>query len=233
MSLFRRALAEFLGTFGFVFLACAAVVIDNFPSARFGLVGIAAISGLALAAMVSATMGFSGGMLNPAITAAMVVTRRLGIAEGGAFVAAQLVGGIAAVGMLMLALPAGVGTIVLWGTPLLSARIATSDGILIEAVLTAILTLTWLGTVGTRRGEGGTGAGGLAVGLALVALTLVGQPLTGAALNPARAFGPALFGGNFVNQVVWWVGPMVGATIAAVLWRLVDSERRTASGERS
>lgn len=222
MPLHRRALAEFAGTFGFVFLACAAVVIDNFPSARFGLVGIAAITGLALAAMVSATAGVSGGMLNPAITVAMVATRRLGLTEGGALIGAQLVGAVAAVGMLMLALPAGVGTIVLWGTPLLSARVATSDGILIEAVLTAILTLTWLGTIGTRRGEGNGGAGGIAVGLALVALTLVGQPLTGAALNPARAFGPALFGGNFANQMVWWVGPMVGATIAAVVWRLAE-----------
>ncbi|HET9133400.1 MAG TPA: aquaporin [Gemmatimonadales bacterium] len=226
MSLLRRAIAEFAGTFGFVFLACAAVVIDNFPSARFGLVGIAAITGLALAAMVAATAGVSGGMLNPAITVAMVATRRLGLTEGGALIGAQLVGAVAAVGMLMLALPAGVGTIVLWGTPLLSARVATSDGILIEAVLTAILTLTWLGTIGARRGEGNGGAGGIAVGLALVALTLVGQPLTGAALNPARAFGPALFGGNFANQVVWWVGPMVGALVAAAAWRLIETRDR-------
>jgi glycerol uptake facilitator-like aquaporin len=89
-------------------------------------------------------------------------------------------------------------------------------GIAIEAVLTVVLVLTVFGTAVDRRAPR---LGGMAIGLAVAADILVGGPLTGAAMNPARWFGPALASGHWDNWYVWWLGPLIGAIVAAVIYR--------------
>src|SRR5690606_33679121 len=107
-SLVQRLTAEALGTFGLVFIGGATVVTTAFPGAGFGLLGIAAAHGLVLAVMVTATMRISGGHLNPAVTAGLLVGRRIGARDAASYMLAQLAGAVVAAYLIKLLLPAGV-----------------------------------------------------------------------------------------------------------------------------
>jgi hypothetical protein len=100
-------------------------------------------------------------------------------------------------------------------------------GIAIEAVLTVVLLLTVFGTAVDDRAPK---LGGMAIGLAVAADVLFGGPLTGAAMNPARWFGPAVASGFLDNWYVWWVGPLLGAAVAALLYRFVFAEPSAVEG---
>lgn len=211
----RRATAEILGTFTLVFFGCGAVVMDSFPGARFGLMGIALVHAVALAVAVSATMHVSGGHLNPAVTIGLLTARRITPSDAAVYLAAQLAGALFAVAVAKWLLPANVGDLVAWGTPKLSPGIDLGKGIAIEAVLTFFLMMAVMGTVVARNAPK---IGGFGVGLTLIFAIMIGGPLTGAALNPARAFGPAVLSGTMTAQAVYWIGPILGAIAAALLW---------------
>ena len=211
----RRATAEILGTFTLVFFGCGAVVMDSFPGARFGLMGIALVHAVALAVAVSATMHVSGGHLNPAVTIGLLTARRITPSDAGVYLAAQLAGALFAVAVAKWLLPANVGDLVAWGTPKLSPGTNLGKGIAIEAVLTFFLMMAVKGTVVARNAPK---IGGFGVGLTLIFAIMIGGPLTGAALNPARAFGPAVLSGTMTAQAVYWIGPILGAIAAALLW---------------
>lgn len=215
-SLARRATAELLGSFALVFFGCGAVVMNAFPDARYGLMGIGLVNAMIFSVAVSMTMGISGGFLNPAITAGLVAVRRLTPRDGLAYVAAQLAGGVLALVVLRQLLPASVGSLVLWGTPILHTSVELGQGIAIEATLTFFLMCAVMGTAVAATAPR---IGGFGVGLVLFVTTMIGGPLTGAALNPARAFGPAIVSGNMTAQAVWWIGPVVGAVAAALVWQ--------------
>lgn len=220
----RRATAEIFGTFTLVFFGCGAVVMDSFPGARYGLMGIALVHAVALAVAVSATMGISGGHLNPAVTVGMLAARRISPSDAGVYVVAQLAGALFAVALAKWLMPASVGNLVAWGTPALNPLVTLTRGIAIEAVLTFVLMSAVMGTAVARNAPR---IGGFGIGLTLLFAIIVGGPLTGAALNPARAFAPALLSGSMTAQVVYWIGPILGAVMAALLW-----DRVLLAGER-
>jgi aquaporin Z len=220
----RRATAELLGTFILVFFGCGAVVMDAFPNARYGLMGIALVHAVALAVAVTMTMRISGGHCNPAVTAGLLAIRRISLRDAAAYVVAQLAGAVLAVALLKMLLPAAVASLAAWGTPALQPSVTFGKGIGIEAVLTFVLMSAVMGTVVARNAPK---VGGFGVGLTLVFAILVGGPLTGAALNPARAFGPALLSGSMTAHAVYWIGPIVGAVLAAVVWRWLLAEETT------
>ena len=217
-SLFRRSLAEFLGTFALVFIGTGAAASKYYPDATFGVFGVAVAHGLVLAVMVTALMGISGGHFNPAVTIGLTVTRRTEPIAALAYIAAQLVGGVAGALLLKTVYPGGVVRPMSYGTPSLANTIQIPDAILVEAVLTFFLMSA---IYGTCVNSSSPRIGGFGIGLTLLFCILVGGPLTGAALNPARAFGPALIAGQWVAHVVWWIGPIVGAVVAALLWEYV------------
>jgi glycerol uptake facilitator-like aquaporin len=134
------------------------------------------------------------------------------------YVVAQLVGALGAGLALLLVLPGPLGEATQLGTPALGAGIGVVEGITIEAILTLVLVLTVFGTAIDRRAPK---LGGMAIGLAVAADILMGGPLTGAAMNPARWFGPAVASGTYADWYVWWLGPLIGAILAAVLYRYV------------
>jgi glycerol uptake facilitator-like aquaporin len=107
------------------------------------------------------------------------------------------------------------------GTPQVGAGITIAGAIVVEAILTVLLVLAVFGTAIDRRAPK---LGGLAIGLAVTADVLMGGPLTGAAMNPARWFGPAVASGTFSDWYVWWIGPLLGATVAAAIYRLALAE---------
>jgi aquaporin Z len=165
--------------------------------------------------MVTATMTISGGHLNPAVTVGLLVARRIDPASAAAYVVTQLVAACLAAFTVKLLLPPGAVRAALLGVPVIASSVTLGQAIGIEAVLTFFLVSAVFGTAVSPDAPRVAGFG---IGLVLLFDILVGGPLTGAAMNPARAFGPAAVAGQWLGQVVYWVGPLSGAVVAALLW---------------
>jgi MIP family channel proteins len=215
--------AEAIGTFLFFFVGAGAVVLgQHSPDANGGLVGVALAHGLALAVLVSALGAVSGGHFNPAVTFAVWITGRIEPARAAMYVVVQLAAAVIAGLALRLVFPESSWEPVALGTPALGEGTDVMQGILIEAILTMVLLVAVFGTAIDPRAPK---IGGLAIGLAVAADILMGGPLTGAAMNPARWFGPAVASGTFDDWYVWWIGPLLGAAIVALVYRFVWEER--------
>jgi MIP family channel proteins len=216
-------IAETVGTFLFFFVGAGAVVLTaHLPDNNGGLVGIALAHGLALAVLVSAFGAISGGHFNPAVTFGVWITGRIEPARAGMYVVAQLIGGLIAGLALRLVFPESSWEPVKLGTPTVDPGITIVAAIAIEAILTMLLLFAVFGTAIDPRGPK---IGGLAIGLAVAADVFMGGPLTGAAMNPARWFGPAVASGTYDNWYVWWIGPLLGAAVAALIYRYSLEDR--------
>lgn len=212
-SLAKALVAEAVGTLALIFLGAGSILADQLSGGRVGIVGIALAHGLAIATMVAAAGHVSGGHFNPAVTLAFVVTGRLPAARSVWYVLAQLGGAVIAAWLLNLSFPAGARAATGLGTPALADGIRATTGIIVEAVMTFFLVFVIFGVAVDARGQRATA--GLAIGLVIAMDILAGGVLTGGAMNPARAFGPALVAGRWANHLVWWVGPALGGAAAA------------------
>jgi MIP family channel proteins len=217
-SLLRRSLAEAVGTFALVFIGCASIASRYFNEANYGVLGIAVAHAIVFSVMITATMGISGGHLNPAVTIGLLVARRTTARTAAAYIAAQLVGAVFGALLLRYLWPVNLTRSVSLGTPTIAGNILLSQAIGIEAVLTFFLVSAFFGTCVSPAAPK---VGGFGVGLVLLFDMIVGGNLTGAAMNPARAFGPALVSGQWVGHAVYWAGPLLGGIIAALLWEHV------------
>ena len=215
-----KLLAEFIGTFAFVFIGAgaAAVVGDG-----VGLPGIAAIAlahGLTIMAFAFAYGPVSGGHMNPAVTVGVLAVGAMTAGEAAGYIVSQLIGGV--VGALFLSAVLG-GAATGLGTPALAHNlvlgattltITPAAGFAIEAVLAFFLVTVVLATaVAGRAGN----LAPLAIGMTLTLNIIMGGALTGAAFNPARALGPMVATGTFNDIWLYMTAPIVGAIIAAVL----------------
>jgi MIP family channel proteins len=221
----QKMVAEFFGTFALIFMGVGSICIDKFIVAGgnpggLGLLGIAVAHGLAIAIMVTAVGHISGGHLNPAVTIGFWVTRRIGWLEAVLYWISQLAGATAAAFLLTKLVPEDTWRAVGLGTPDLARDLTRLSGMGIEAVLTFFLVFVVFATAVDERGAFSK-IGGFAIGLTITMDALMGGPLTGAAMNPARAFGPALIAHHWANHGVYWVGPLAGGVIAAVLYDFV------------
>ncbi len=207
----RPLVAEFVGVFMLVFIGGGAMIVNAYREGSVGLGGIAAAHGLALAIAVSATMGISGGHINPAITIGLWSVGRIDIRKAGLYVVAQLLGAVVAALALKSLFPTMAARIRQYGALSLAPDVTVATAILIEAVLTFFLAFAVMGTVVDSNAPK---VGGFGIGLTLWMCVLAGGQLTGAALNPARAFGTALVANFWVAQVAYWVGPILGAVVA-------------------
>ena len=219
----KARVAEALGTFFLVFIGAGSICLDAFTGGRVGLLGIAVANGLALSVAVSATLGLSGGHLNPAVTFGFMITGRMERRAGLLYMAAQLIGAAAGAFFLRMIFDENVWQARFLGTPDLSPAIKTGNGIFIEAVLTFLLVFVFWATVVDERAPKLAGFG---IGLTLCASILMGGALTGASLNPARTFGPAMASGHWSNHLVYWIGPLLGAAVAALLYDRLLLEKR-------
>ena len=217
-SLLRRSLAEALGTFALVFIGVGSVAAKYYPDANYGVFGIATAHAIVLAVMITATMAVSGGHLNPAVTIGLLVARRTTGQTAAAYVLAQLIGAVLGAAAIKAIFPIGATRPVALGTPAIASNIQLGQAITLEAILTFFLVSAVFGTVVNSEAPK---VGGFAVGLVLWFDIIVGGPITGAAMNPARAFGPALVAGQWVAHAVYWVGPILGGIVAALLWEHV------------
>ena len=217
-NLIKQCVAEAIGTFTLIFIGVGAIY--NLGSVPGGLLGIALAHGLAIAVMVSATGGISGGHLNPAVTFGLFVGGKIDFGKTIAYWIAQLSGAVAAGFLCVCLLGSGA---VAGGTPdipqanngSLLPIVSVAQAIAIEAVLTFFLVFVVYGSAVDARAPK---IGGLAIGLTVALDILFGGPLTGAAMNPARTFGPALASGHWNNHLVYWIGPLLGGALAGLIY---------------
>jgi MIP family channel proteins len=215
----QKLVAEFIGTFALIFFGAGSICADQFlhGAGSPGLFGIAAAHGLAIAIMVSALGHISGGHFNPAITIGFWVTRRVSTLDVALYWAAQLLGAIAAAFVLKAVIPEDTWRAVAIGTPELVRDLPRLSAMALEAVTTFFLVFVVFATAVDEKGTFRAIAG-FGIGLTITIGILVAGPFTGAALNPARAFGPALAASHWANWGVYWVGPLAGGFVAGLLY---------------
>ncbi len=221
MQALKKYVAECIGTFVLVFVACgtaAALGCSAEPNAAYFLT--AAAFGLVIVAMAYSIGNVSGCHINPAVSIAMLVSGKMSVADFFGYVIAQFAG--ATLGALalrgLLGPDSGLGT-----NGLYDGKIVAS--LLIEIVLTFIFVIAILGV--TSKIENSSVAG-IVIGLSLTLVHILGIHFTGTSVNPARSFGPAIFVGGEALSSLWVfiVGPLVGGVLAALCYKFLASEKK-------
>lgn len=248
-SITRGMIAEFIGTFALMFVGGGAIVMtaasDNGGG---GLIAVALAHGLILAVMISATMHISGGQINPAVSIGLLAIGKQSASQTAAFVLAQTAGSVIAALLLVLLLgplhaaaaSGGSGEIVSaieqvkigatlpsggsWNAGWAEPSVGLVAGL--ELIATFFLVFVVIGTAVDARGVGrGPLIGGFGIGLTVAADILAIGPVTGASMNPARSFGPALAStftgieGAWEMHWVYWLAPIGGGVLAALVWQ--------------
>src|SRR5271156_2090180 len=226
MSLKKRALAEFFGTFWLVFGGCgAAVLAAGFPTLGVGFAGVALAFGLTVLTMAFAIGHISGCHLIPAISLGLVVGKRFPASEFIPYVIAQVLGAITAADVLFLIASGKAGFDVHAGFASNGYGEHSPGGYGLVAALVAEIVLTFIFLVvilGATDKRAPAGFAGIPIGLCLTLIHLVGIPVTNLSVNPARSTGPALFaGGPYIAQLwLFWLAPIIGAAIAGAVYSI-------------
>lgn len=222
----KKLAAEFFGTFWLVFGGCgSAVLAAGFPELGIGFAGVALAFGLTVLTMAYAVGHISGGHFNPAVTLGLWAGGRFGAKEVVPYIIAQVIGGIAAAGILYLIASGksgfdaaasgfasnGYGEHSPGGFSFLAAIIA-------EVVLTAFFLIIIHGATDKRAPAG---FAPIAIGLALTLIHLISIPVTNTSVNPARSTAVAIFQGGWALQQLWvfWVMPIIGGVIGGFIYR--------------
>ncbi|MFZ3214612.1 MAG: aquaporin Z [Candidatus Acidiferrales bacterium] len=227
MTLGKRATAEFFGTFWLVFGGCGSALISAaYPGLGIGFLGVALAFGLTVLTMCYAIGHISGGHLNPAISLGLVVGKRFPASDLIAYVLAQVVGAIAAAGVLYV-IASGKEGFSLAGGFASNGYAEHSPGgysllacLVAELVLTCFFVMVVMGSTDRRAPQG---FAPLAIGLCLTLIHLVGIPVTNTSVNPARSTGPALIAGGWALRQLWlfWVAPLVGGALGGGLYAAI------------
>lgn len=207
---FRALLAEFIGTFALIFVGVLVIHHLNGPDA---LTGIALAHGLTIATLASTTAAISGGHLNPAVTFGMMLTKRIDVMNGIGYMVAQCFGAILA-GFAAAFVAGGDMMIAGKGTPALSPGVSVAAAIVAEAITTFFLVFVIMGTAVDRRAPK---VGALFIGLTVTLDIFAIGPITGGAMNPARWLS-GVAGSNLTSPIVYILGPLLGAAIAALVY---------------
>lgn len=234
MPMSKRALAEFFGTFWLVFGGCgAAVLAASFPAVGIGFAGVALAFGLTVLTMAYAIGHISGCHLNPAVSLGLVFGNRFPAKDLLGYVMAQLLGAIAAAGVLYIIASGSPGFDVRNGFACNGYGVNSPGGysllagLVAEVVLTAFFLIVIMGATDERAPKGFAPA---AIGLCLTLIHLIGIPVTNVSVNPARSTGPALFAGGWALQELWlfWVAPLVGGALGGLVYNtLFGSKGKT------
>lgn len=217
----RHVIAEFVGTFALVFVGSGAILSAKISGSPAALVEVALAHGLVLAVMVSALMRISGHF-NPAVTIAFLATRRIEAMMAALYIVAQIIGAVAAAYALKATFPEAIFIATRGGGQSIALDTSGSQAFMLEAIATFLLMFVIYGTVVDLRGPK---IGGLGIGFVVAADILAIGSRTGASMNPARSFGPAVASGVFEAQSLYWIAPIVGALVAALLYEFLFMRR--------
>jgi aquaporin Z len=231
MSLTKKACAEFIGTFWLVFGGCgSAVLAGSFPQFGIGFLGVSLAFGLTVVTMAYAIGHISGCHLNPAVSIGLAAGKRFPASELPTYILAQVIGGIAAAGVLFV-IASGKPDFVL-GEFAANGYAAHSPGgysmtacLIAEIVLTFMFLMVIMGSTDKRAPQG---FAPLAIGLCLALIHMIGIPVSKVSVNPARSTGPAIFVGGWAVQQLWlfWVAPIIGALLAGFIYRAIWQEKK-------
>ena len=208
----RRTGAEFIGTYSLVTAGCGAIMVDA-QTAALGHVGIALTFGLIILVMIAATGHISGAHFNPSVTFAFALTRHFPWREVPFYVGGQILGAVLGALTLRLLL----GDVAQLGATLPAGSVSQSFGL--EILLTAVLMFVIIAVATDTRAVGETAA--IAIGATVALDAMWGGPISGASMNPARSFGPALVAGAWRAHWVYWVAPLIGASVGAVAYQQI------------
>ena len=220
MEQLKKYCSEFIGTLVLVFMGCGSAVFLG-CEAYGGHLAVALAFGLSIVAMAYVIGNISGCHINPAVSLAMLLRKKLSITDFCGYVVAQIAGAVAASGLLKLLLSFGLidqtGGL---GTNGVAGAGGVWGALIVEIILTFIFIFV---IIGVTSDESKGGVAGIVIGLTLTFVHIVGIPLTGTSVNPARSIGPALFaGGNALSDLwVFILGPFVGAVLAVLIYSLV------------
>jgi len=228
MSLSKRSAAEFIGTFWLVLGGCgSAVLAAGLPDVGIAYAGVALAFGLTVLTMAFAIGHISGCHLNPAVTLGLMIAGRIEKAAVPAYMVAQVLGAVAAAALLFYIASGAAG----FDGGLASNGFGEHSpqgysmgaGLVTEVVMTLMFLLIILGATDKRAPAG---FAPIAIGLGLTLIHLISIPVTNTSVNPARSTGPALLEGGIALQQLWlfWVAPMIGAAIAAVIYKWFEKE---------
>jgi MIP family channel proteins len=170
-------------------------------------------------------MHISGGQFNPAVTFGLMIGGHMTLEKALRYWGAQILGAFVAA---LICLGLFGRDVVVTGTPQLAINLSGMQGILVEAILTFFLVFVVYGTAVDERSKGAAVAG-IAIGATITLDILFGGPLTGAAMNPARAFGPALASWFWHDHYVYWIGPLIGGSLGGYVYGLMYERRAVAS----
>jgi aquaporin Z len=224
----KKYWAELIGTFALVLIGCGSVVIAG---EHIGFLGISFAFGLTVLVMVYAIGQISGCHINPAITIAMLVAGKVKSKDALFYVIFQCIGAIIAAAIL-LAIASGKSgySLATNGLGQNGYGLKSPDEysllacFIAEVVLTGLFLLVIFGSTSEKAPKG---FAGLSIGFSLTLIHIVGIPITGTSVNPARSLGPAvLVGGEALSQLwLFWVAPIIGAVLAALMWKYVFEEK--------
>lgn len=226
----KQCFSEMLGTYALVFFGPGSVVVASLLSLTSSqtLVFVAAVFGSTVAIVILALGLFSGALINPAITVGSTLA---GLLKRGLFlpyVLFQIAGGLLAGLSLKLAFGAlGSGTNL--GSTRLAIGVTPVEGVVLEMAGTFVLTLSALAAASFVKGP--TKQAVLVGGTLFVLILFIG-PLTGASFNPARSLGPSLFSGYLTNQLIYYVGPILGAACAGLIFGVVKKSHGKRSSKK-
>ena len=226
---FKKYLAELLGTFILVFAACGTATFAN-----VGGLGVSLAFGLSVLVLIYTIGSISGCHINPAVSISMLVAGKMNVKDTIFYIVFQCIGATMGAGVLYLIMVDRFGSTTIsnlaqnaygstTGYSLLAAAIA-------EIVCTFIFVLVIHGSLSKKAPKG---FAGISIGLSLTLVHLVLIPITNASVNPARSLGPAIFVGGTALQQLWlfWVAPIIGGLLAAVVWKMLDPSKEQADIE--
>lgn len=217
-----------IGTMVLVLMGCGSAVfagsVAGTVGAGVGTLGVALAFGLAVVAMAYTIGGISGCHINPAITLGVFLSGRMSGKDAGLYMLFQVIGAVIGSAILFALVSTGAHD-----GPTATGSNSFKEGMglqafIAEAVFTFIFVLVVLGTTDSKKGAGNFA--GLAIGLTLVLIHIVCIPITGTSVNPARSIGPAIFEGGTALRQLWLfiVAPLAGATLSALVWKLVSRD---------
>lgn len=229
----KKYIAEFIGTCVLVVCGCGTAMLVGCDAASGGGYILTALAfGLVIVAMAYSIGNISGCHINPAVSLAVLISGGMSVKDFIGYVIAQILGALAGSGILAAIFSLGGITDMTGGfgsNGLSGVGGSAIAGLIVEIVLTFIFVIAILGVTSSKAGHGSFG--GLVIGLTLVLVHILGIGLTGTSVNPARSIGPAIaaaIAGNTSAVACLWVfivGPLVGAALAAVVYKALEKEK--------
>jgi len=218
----KKYAAEFLGAMVLVFMGCMAAVLLG-TDVSGGLLLVALAFGLSVVAMAYAIGNISGCHINPAVSLAALLDKRISLVDFFGYIVSQVAGAIAGAGLLSLLIGQIGRDAGYLGSNLVAGAGGAGGAFIVEAVLTFIFVLVILNVTADKAKSN---IAGLIIGLTLVLVIIVGISLTGVSVNPARSIGPAIFAGGAALTDLWVfiAAPFAGSIVAVVVYRLLKNK---------